>query len=281
MVEIAEAVHAGRRLLLLRRRQLQRHRRQGAAGRSRRRRHAHQPAQDVLDAAWRRRAGRRAGGAVGGAGAVRAGAVPAPRGRTASRWSSTTEARAAHAVRPHDRLPRPDGHVRARAGLHAVATAPTACGRRPRTRCSTPTTSRVGLADVMSLPFGDRPCMHEVLFDDHWLKDTGVTTLDFAKAMIDEGYPPDDGVFPAGRARRHADRADRDRNRRQRSTSSSPRCATSPRAAKRGDAARFNGAPHLRAAPPPRRDRAPPASRCCAGPSPWRSSGVGSHIAGT
>ena len=62
----------GRRLLLLRRRQLQRHRRPRAAGRSRRRRHAHQPAQDLLDAAWRRRAGRGAGGAVGGAGALRA-----------------------------------------------------------------------------------------------------------------------------------------------------------------------------------------------------------------
>ena len=68
---------------------------------------------------------------------------------------------------------------------------------------------RAGLADLMSLPFGDRPCMHEVLFDDRWLEGTGVTTLDFAKAMIDEGYPPDDDVFPAGRARRHADRADR------------------------------------------------------------------------
>ena len=45
------------------------------------------------------------------------------------------------ALRPHDRLPRPDGHVRARAGLHALATAPTACARRPRTPCSTPTTS--------------------------------------------------------------------------------------------------------------------------------------------
>ena len=34
--------------------------------------------------------------------------------------------------------------------------------------------------------------MHEALFDDRFLKDTGVTTLDFAKALIDEGYPPDD-----------------------------------------------------------------------------------------
>ena len=49
---------------------------------------------------------------------------------------------------------------------------------------------RAGLRDLMSQPFGDKPCMHEVLFDDAWLKDTGVTTLDFAKAMIDEGYHP-------------------------------------------------------------------------------------------
>ncbi|MDF3060224.1 MAG: hypothetical protein K0S06_333 [Microvirga sp.] len=55
---------------------------------------------------------------------------------------------------------------------------------------------RAGLADLMSLPFGDKPCMHEVLFDDAWLKDTGVTTLDFAKAMIDEGYHPMTMYFP-------------------------------------------------------------------------------------
>ena len=59
---------------------------------------------------------------------------------------------------------------------------------------------RAGLRDLMSQPFGgptgDRPCMHEVLFDDSWLKDTGVTTLDFAKAMIDEGYHPMTMYFP-------------------------------------------------------------------------------------
>jgi glycine dehydrogenase subunit 2 len=55
---------------------------------------------------------------------------------------------------------------------------------------------RAGLSDLMSLPFGDKPCMHEVLFDDTWLKDTGVTTLDFAKAMIDEGYHPMTMYFP-------------------------------------------------------------------------------------
>lgn len=55
---------------------------------------------------------------------------------------------------------------------------------------------RASLSDVFSQPFGDRPCMHEVLFDDRWLKDTGVTTLDFAKAMIDEGYHPMTIYFP-------------------------------------------------------------------------------------
>ena len=55
---------------------------------------------------------------------------------------------------------------------------------------------RAALSDLMSLPFGDRPCMHEVLFDDHWLEGTGITTLDFAKAMIDEGFHPMTVYFP-------------------------------------------------------------------------------------
>jgi glycine dehydrogenase subunit 2 len=55
---------------------------------------------------------------------------------------------------------------------------------------------RASLADLMSLPFGNRPCMHEVLFDDRWLEGTGITTLDFAKAMIDEGYHPMTVYFP-------------------------------------------------------------------------------------
>jgi glycine dehydrogenase subunit 2 len=55
---------------------------------------------------------------------------------------------------------------------------------------------RVSLSDLFSAPFGDRPCMHEALFDDSWLKGTGVTTLDFAKAMIDEGYHPMTMYFP-------------------------------------------------------------------------------------
>ena len=51
------------------------------------------------------------------------------------------------------------------------------------------------LSDVMSAPFGG-PCMHEALFDDSFLECTGVTTLDFAKAMIDEGFHPMTMYFP-------------------------------------------------------------------------------------
>ena len=51
------------------------------------------------------------------------------------------------------------------------------------------------LKDVMSAPF-EGPCMHEALFDDHFLKDSGVSTLDFAKALIDEGFHPMTVYFP-------------------------------------------------------------------------------------
>jgi len=54
---------------------------------------------------------------------------------------------------------------------------------------------RARLEDVMTLPY-EGPCMHEVLFDDRFLKNTGVTTLDFAKAMIDAGVHPMTMYFP-------------------------------------------------------------------------------------
>jgi glycine dehydrogenase subunit 2 len=54
---------------------------------------------------------------------------------------------------------------------------------------------RVRLESDLSLSFPGL-CMHEVLFDDHFLEETGVTTLDFAKAVIDEGYHPMTMYFP-------------------------------------------------------------------------------------
>jgi glycine dehydrogenase subunit 2 len=51
------------------------------------------------------------------------------------------------------------------------------------------------LKDVMNAPY-DGLCMHEALFDDTFLKETGVTTLDLAKALIDEGFHPMTVYFP-------------------------------------------------------------------------------------
>jgi glycine dehydrogenase subunit 2 len=55
---------------------------------------------------------------------------------------------------------------------------------------------RATLRDIFTQPFGDQPCMHEVLFDDAFLNGTGISTLDFAKAMIDEGFHPMTMYFP-------------------------------------------------------------------------------------
>ena len=51
------------------------------------------------------------------------------------------------------------------------------------------------LGDLLTASYPG-PCMHEVLFDDRFLKDTGVTTLDFAKALTDEGFHPMTMYFP-------------------------------------------------------------------------------------
>lgn len=55
---------------------------------------------------------------------------------------------------------------------------------------------KVRLEKVFSAPYGNQPCMHEALFDDSFLEGTGVSTLDFAKAMIDEGFHPMTMYFP-------------------------------------------------------------------------------------
>ena len=54
---------------------------------------------------------------------------------------------------------------------------------------------QASLSNVMTVAFPGT-CMHEALFDDRFLKETGVETLDFAKAMIDEGYHPMTMYFP-------------------------------------------------------------------------------------
>ena len=79
--ELLDAVHDGGRAGLHGRREPERDPRPVQAGRGRLRRHALQRPQDVLDAARRRRSGRRAGRGGGDAPAVPADAARAPRGR--------------------------------------------------------------------------------------------------------------------------------------------------------------------------------------------------------
>jgi glycine dehydrogenase subunit 2 len=52
------------------------------------------------------------------------------------------------------------------------------------------------LKPQFSAPFGERPCMHEVLLDDESIKPKGVETIDMAKALLDEGYHPFTTSFP-------------------------------------------------------------------------------------
>jgi glycine dehydrogenase subunit 2 len=48
----------------------------------------------------------------------------------------------------------------------------------------------------MMSPAFDGYCMHEALFSDAFLKDTGIETIDIAKGLIDEGYHPMTMYFP-------------------------------------------------------------------------------------
>ncbi len=102
---------------------------------------------------------------------------------------------------------------------------------------------RAGLRDAMSQPFGDRVCMHEVLFDESFLKGTGVSTLDFAKAMIDEGFHPMTVYFPL--VVHGAMLIEPTESESKQSLDQFVGALRSlARAAHQGDAARFTGAPH-------------------------------------
>ena len=52
------------------------------------------------------------------------------------------------------------------------------------------------LQDVLDAPFAESgPCMHEAIFSDRGFAD-GISTIDLAKALIDEGYHPMTMYFP-------------------------------------------------------------------------------------
>lgn len=54
---------------------------------------------------------------------------------------------------------------------------------------------RARLADHFHLQY-DSPTLHEVIFDDKWLRETGVTTIDVAKRLVDYGFHPMTVYFP-------------------------------------------------------------------------------------
>lgn len=99
------------------------------------------------------------------------------------------------------------------------------------------------LKDDLSAPYGG-PCMHEALFDESFLKGTGVSTLDFAKAMIDEGYHPMTMYFPLVVA--GAMLVEPTETESKATLDEFIFCLSSlAQAAKAGEASRFKGAPYL------------------------------------
>ena len=183
--------------------------------------------------------------------------LPADRGHGAKR-------RRRQAVRPHVRLPRPDGHVHARADLHAQPWRATACARSPRMRCCQ-RQLHPGAPEgrderaVRRRPVHARGAVRRQLPRGH-----GVTTLDFAKALIDEGYHPMTMYFPLVVHGAMLIEPTETEIQGDRSTSSSMRCARWPSGPRPGDRAlRRRRRISRRAAGSTRPRRR--ASRCCAG----------------
>jgi glycine dehydrogenase subunit 2 len=54
---------------------------------------------------------------------------------------------------------------------------------------------RVRLGETWHVPY-QKTCMHEVVISDRHLKDTGVTTMDVAKRLMDYGFHPPTVYFP-------------------------------------------------------------------------------------
>ena len=100
------------------------------------------------------------------------------------------------------------------------------------------------MSGVMTAAFPDGPCKHEALFDDAWLEDTGVTTLDFAKAMIDEGFHPMTMYFPLVVHGAMLIEPTETESKRELDRFCDALCALAA-AARLGDTERFKGAPYL------------------------------------
>ena len=140
------------------------------------------------------------------------------------------------------------------------ATAPTACKQVAEDAVLNANYILRSLEDVLDAPFAQSgPCMHEAIFSDQRLRRRHHHARS-RQGADRRGLPPDDHVFPAGRPRRDAGRADRDR------IEGEPRPVHLARALDRragqGRRPEPQGRAGLRAAPPARRDAWRRASRC-------------------
>ena len=117
---------------------------------------------------------------------------------------------AAAKLRPHVRLPRPDGHVHPRADLYS----------QPRRRWPAPGRRGCGAQRQLRAAEPGRRARRAVRFIGAVHARSVVQRQRPGRAFLDaghrqgpdrRGFPPDDGLFPAGGPRRDAGRADRDR----------------------------------------------------------------------
>ena len=135
--------------------------RQDAARRFRRGRDAPEPAQDVLDAARRRRSGFGSGGVQENSRAIPARAGGRRQSRTGRSASITTVRSPSAACAPSTAT----SACTCARWPTSWPTAPMACARPPKTRCSTPTTfARSWKASTTCRT--KRRRMHEVVFSD-------------------------------------------------------------------------------------------------------------------
>ena len=215
--EIADADPRRGRAALPGRRQPERAGRAGAAGRHGLRRHAHQPAQDVLDAARRRRPGRRAG--RGGArtssrscrrrvvvtsadGALRLDARPPAVDRPGALASTATSASSC-APTPTSARSGPDGLTRGEPRRDPQRQLPACAGSRARSTCRIDAALH---ARVRALGHGPAQVRR--------------ADARRGQAAARLRRPRADGLLPAHRRGGAHDRADRDRDAATRSTTS-------------------------------------------------------------
>jgi hypothetical protein len=137
----------------------------------------------------------RAGGAVRGAGAVRAAALRREAGRALRLVEEETAGEHHAELRPDDRLPRPDGHVHP-ALAYILSHGADGLSQVAEDAVLNANYILRSLEDVLDAPFGaSGPCMHEAIFQRQRLRG-GLSTIDLAKALIDEGFHPMTMYFP-------------------------------------------------------------------------------------